>query len=127
MNVSNLAGLGTMSGGAGDRAPQGEDDLRNDLARVLRLLVTAIDAAEDGAIELRRDSPLVTLARSLVFGGERVREMARTSNMALRDLVWRVDTARALLEMRCQEEDQRSELRLLLATDDIHDFLHHRP
>ncbi len=94
--------------------------------RLMRLLITAVDYAGAEGLKLDRDSALVGLARSLVGKAGVSPHSSRTAVMALRDLVWRVDTARGLIGARLDEAGQR-ELDLLLATEDIHDFLRQEP
>ncbi|WP_181705308.1 hypothetical protein [Chthonobacter rhizosphaerae] len=66
------------------------------------------------------------MARTLVGGSGADHHSTRTAMMALRDLVWRVDSARALLEQRLDAAG-RMELAALLTTDDIHVFLKQEP
>jgi hypothetical protein len=94
--------------------------------RLMRLLLTAVDYAGDDGLRLTRDSAVVGLARSLVGGSGAAPHSSRTALMALRDLVWRVDTARGLIA-RHLDPAGRTELELLLATDDIHQFLAQEP
>ena len=49
-------------------------------------------------------------------------DRSRTATMALRDLVWRVDTARGLLVDKVGDR-ARQEVEALLDTADIHAFL----
>ncbi|WP_075214470.1 hypothetical protein [Mongoliimonas terrestris] len=97
-----------------------------DLLRVLRLLLTAVELSGDEGLRLTKDSPLVGLARTLVGGSGAGHHTTRTAIMALRDLVWRVDSARSLLEQRLDAAG-RVELAALLTTDDIHVFLNQEP
>jgi hypothetical protein len=110
---------------AADDTPAGADDLAHVL-RLMRLLLTAVDYAGDEGLRLTRDSAVVGLARSLVGRGGEAPHSSRTAVMALRDLVWRVDTARGLIA-RHLDPAGRTELDLLLATDDIHEFLRQEP
>ncbi|WP_181702133.1 hypothetical protein [Chthonobacter albigriseus] len=97
-----------------------------DVVRVLRLLLTAVEMSGEDGLRLTNDAPLVGLARTLVGGTGAYHHSSRTALMALRDLVWRVDSAKALLEQRMDAEG-RAELAALLATDDIHMFLRQEP
>lgn len=97
-----------------------------DVIRVMRLLLTAVEMSGEEGLWLTNDSPLVGLARTLVGGGGANHHSSRTALMALRDLVWRVDNARVLLEPRLDPAG-RAELASLLATDDIHTFLRQEP
>lgn len=96
------------------------------ITRLMRLLITAIDHAGDDGLLLTREDALVGLARVLVKGEPHTLHTSRTSIMALRDLVWRVDTARALITQMVAQ-NQRAEIAILLATDDIHEFLSQEP
>lgn len=109
------------SAGAGQRPAVEAEDLGHVL-RLMRLLLTAVDYAGSDGLTLERDSALVGLVRTLVGRQGICPHTTRTAVMALRDLVWRVDTARALLSARV-DEDGRRELDMLLDTDDIHLFL----
>lgn len=97
-----------------------------DVIRVMRLLLTAVEMSGDEGLRLTNNSPLVGLARTLLGGTGTDHHSSRTALMALRDLVWRVDSARALLEPRLDAAG-RAELAALLATDDIHIFLRQEP
>lgn len=94
--------------------------------RLMRLLITAVDYAGGEGLRLERDSALVCLARSIVAKTGAASHSSRTAVMALRDLVWRVDTARGLIGARLDDAGRR-EVDLLLATDDIHQFLRQEP
>lgn len=100
----------------------GETEDLSYVLRLLRLLITAVDYAGKDGLRLDRDSALVGLARSLVGKSGVAPHSSRTAVMALRDLVWRVDTARGLIAARLDEAG-RAELDLLLSTEDIHLFL----
>lgn len=109
---------------AADAAPGDEQERAwlVEAARLMRLLLAAAEHAPDGILTLQSDAPILTLARRAVGATADDIESTRTAMMALRDLVWRVDSARGLLEQRLGEAD-RAEVGLLLATDDIHRFL----
>ncbi|BBE70612.1 hypothetical protein [Oharaeibacter diazotrophicus] len=109
------------SAGAG-RCPAAEAEDLGHVLRLMRLLLTAVDYAGTDGLTLERDSALVGLVRTLVGRQGTSPHSTRTAVMALRDLVWRVDTARALLSARVDEAGRR-ELDVLLDTDDIHLFL----
>jgi len=113
------------STGAGHRPAADGDDLGHVL-RLMRLLLTAVDYAGADGLMLERDSALVGLVRTLVGRQGACPHSSRTAVMALRDLVWRVDTARSMLAARVDEAG-RHELDVLLATDDIHLFLRQEP
>lgn len=106
---------------AGRLAPPHDEDLAHVL-RLMRLLLTAVDYAGEEGLRLTRDSAVVALARSLVGAPGSEAHSSRTALMALRDLVWRVDTARVLISAKVSPET-RDEVDTLLGTDDIHDFL----
>ena len=110
---------------AADPSAEAADDLAHVL-RLMRLLLTAVDYAGDEGLRLTRDSAVVGLARTLVGRNSETPHSSRTALMALRDLVWRVDTARGLIS-RHLDPAGRTELDLLLATDDIHEFLRQEP
>ena len=94
--------------------------------RLMRLLITAVDHAGEDGLVLKKDAALVGVARSFVNASDSDVQSTRTAVMALRDLVWRMDTARSLIEPMV-ETDRRGEIAILLATDDIHQFLSQEP
>ena len=118
MTATSLAERDHASRPAG--APDPED--LSHVLRLLRLLITAVDYAGADGLRLDRDSALVGLARALVGRTGTAPHSSRTAVMALRDLVWRVDTARPLLAVHLNDAGRR-ELDMLLTTDDIHQFL----
>ncbi|MBH0236608.1 hypothetical protein [Methylobrevis albus] len=117
----NRKGEAVATAGAGHGDEQ-ERAWLVEAARLLRLLLAAAEHAPDGVLTLAKDSPILSLARRAVGATADDIESTRTAMMALRDLVWRVDSARGLLEQRL-DAAERAELGQLLATDDIHRFL----
>ena len=101
-----------------DRADSATGD---HLRALVRLLVAASGVAKD-ASRLTNDAAVDALARRIVAAAEASDAGPRTAVMALRDLVWRVDTARVLIEPRLSAAGC-AELADLLATDDIHALL----
>lgn len=97
-----------------------------DLLRLLGLLVVAVDCAGPDGLRLTNGSALVALARTVIDGSARDPQATRSALMALRDLVWRVDVARSLIEPWLDEQ-RRGDLAALLDTDDIHAFLRREP
>jgi hypothetical protein len=102
----------------GHRPPPDAVDVRV----LVRLLLAAADGSVDDAPRLTNDAAIDGLARRLVEAVRNADHRTRTAEMALRDLVWRVDTARVMIEPKLQEVGC-GELADLLATDDIHALL----
>lgn len=92
-----------------------------DAMRLARLVLAAFGRTADDPL-LTNDDALVALAAKLVRSTGSDASSARTVAMALRDLVWRVDTARGLIAARLDDAGRR-ELDILLATEDIHAVL----
>jgi hypothetical protein len=92
------------------------------LVRLARLMVSTIDAAGSEGLRLTPNSAVLSLARALVGEATDKSGMVQTAVMALRDLVWRVDTARSLLAQRSSPSDRR-EIEQLFDTSDVHAFL----
>ena len=90
--------------------------------RLVRLLISAVDAAGPAGLRFTSDSAIYCLARALLAEAVDDTGMARTTLMALRDLVWRVDTARAILGNGCNN-GERLEIERMLDTSDVHLFL----
>lgn len=97
------------------------DDAPSDIGGLVRLLVAACSVAGDAA-RLTNDPAVDALARKIVAAADAHDTGTRTAVMALRDLVWRVDTARVLIEPRLVDAGC-PDLADLLATDDIHALL----
>jgi hypothetical protein len=93
-----------------------------DVRVLVRLLLAATGDDQGDARRLTNDAAVDGLARRLVEAVRSADGRTRTAEMALRDLVWRVDTARILIEPKLQEIGCGG-LADLLATDDIHAVL----
>ncbi len=103
--------------------PDPAGDLRLDVRALVRLLRAVQEAeANAGSERLTNEAAVDALARKIVAAAAGPEPGTRTALMALRDLVWRVDTARVLIEPRLEAAGFR-ELADLLATDDIHALL----
>lgn len=96
-----------------------------DIMRLLRLVIDQVDANADG-IRLTRDSALFHAAFGLLDASPEQRGSTRTALMVLRDLVWRVDSVRAVLRPH-DAEPHVAEALGLLDTSDIHLFLKQEP
>jgi hypothetical protein len=92
------------------------------ILRLIRLLLASVHAAGPDGLTIGRDSALVSLAHRLVGDACDPSGLARSTNMVLRDLVWRVDMAKEMLVSRLEPEAAR-QLCELLDTQDIHDFI----
>jgi len=105
--------------------PPEEDGAPDDsgaLLRLMQLVLSSVEAAGEDGCRLTRKSAVVAVAKALVGEATDPTGVSRTAMMALRDLVWRVDTARALLSEKIGER-ARHEFDVLLDTTDVHDFL----
>lgn len=100
----------------------GATDDSGALLRLMQLVLSSVDAAGADGCRLTRESAIVAVARALIGEATDQTSVSRTAMMALRDLVWRVDTARGLLIEKVGER-ARQELELLLDTADVHAFL----
>ncbi len=100
----------------------GAPDDSGALLRLMQLVLAGVDASGSDGCRLTRDSAIVSVARALVGEATDWTAASRTATMALRDLVWRVDTARGLLLDKVGER-ARKEVEALLDTADIHAFL----
>lgn len=92
------------------------------LLRLMQLVLASVEASGAEGCRLTRDSAIVSIARALVGEATDWSAASRTATMALRDLVWRVDTARGLLIDKVGDR-ARQEVEALLDTADIHAFL----
>ncbi len=92
------------------------------LLRLMQLVLAGVDSSGSEGCRLTRDSAIVSVARALVGEATEWTAASRTATMALRDLVWRVDTARGLLLEKVGDR-ARKEVEALLDTADIHAFL----
>ncbi len=92
------------------------------LLRLMQLVLAGVDASGSEGCRLTRDSAIVSVARALVGEATDWTAASRTATMALRDLVWRVDTARSLL-LEAVGDRARKDVEALLDTADIHAFL----
>jgi hypothetical protein len=97
-----------------------------DVRILVRLLLAAAgadgDEPETDATWLTNETAVDALARRLIDAIRNADGRTRTAEMALRDLVWRVDTARVLIEPKLKEAGS-GPLADLLSTDDIHALL----
>lgn len=100
----------------------GTTDDSGALLRLMQLVLAGVDASGSEGCRLTRDSAIVSVARALVGEATDWTAASRTATMALRDLVWRVDTARDLLLDKVGDR-ARKEVEALLDTADIHAFL----
>lgn len=100
----------------------GATDDSGALLRLMQLVLAGVDASGSEGCRLTRDSAIVSVARALVGEATDWTAASRTATMALRDLVWRVDTARGLLLDKVGDR-ARKEVEALLDTADIHAFL----
>lgn len=96
-----------------------------DVVRLLRLLISQVEANSSGVI-LTRDSALFHAACRILDASPGQRETTRTALMVLRDLVWRVDSVRNVLASNAADPAV-SEALSLLDTSDIHLFLRQEP
>ncbi|MBS1165040.1 MAG: hypothetical protein H6R00_1065 [Proteobacteria bacterium] len=101
---------------------QGVTDDSGALLRLMQLVLAGVDASGSEGCRLTRDSAIVSVARALVGEATDWTAASRTATMALRDLVWRVDTARGLLLDKVSDR-ARKDVEALLDTADIHAFL----
>ena len=92
------------------------------LLRLMQLVLASVEASGAEGCRLTRDSAVVSVARALVGEATDWSTASRTATMALRDLVWRVDTARGLLVDKVDDRT-RQKVEALLDTADIHAFL----
>lgn len=92
-----------------------------DVRVLVRLMLAGADETLHGS-RLTNEAAIDALARRLIDAARGTDGRTRTAVMALRDLVWRVDTARVLIAPKLQEIGS-GELADLLATDDIHALL----
>jgi hypothetical protein len=92
-----------------------------DVRVLVRLMLAGADETLHGS-RLTNEAAIDALARRLIEAARGTDGRTRTAVMALRDLVWRVDTARVLIAPKLQEIGS-GELADLLATDDIHALL----
>lgn len=92
------------------------------LLRLMQLVLASVEASGTEGCRLTRDSAIVSVARALVGEATNWSAASRTTTMALRDLVWRVDTARGLIIDKVGDR-ARQEVEALLDTADIHAFL----
>lgn len=107
------------------KLPSGETGASDDsgaLLRLMQLVLSTVDEAGDEGCRLTRESAIVAVARALIGEATDPTSVSRTAMMTLRDLVWRVDTARGLLIEKIGER-ARLELETLLDTADVHAFL----
>ena len=100
----------------------GAPDDSGALLRLMQLVLASVEASGAEGCRLTRDSAIVSVARALVGEATDWTAASRTATMALRDLVWRVDTARGLLVDKVGDR-ARQEVEALLDTADIHAFL----
>ena len=100
----------------------GAPDDSGALLRLMQLVLAGVDASGSEGCRLTRDSAIVSVARALVGEATDWTSASRTATMALRDLVWRVDTARGLLLDKVGDR-ARQDVEALLDTADIHAFL----
>ncbi|MCM5552423.1 hypothetical protein [Pleomorphomonas sp. NRK KF1] len=100
----------------------GAPDDSGALLRLMQLVLAGVDASGSEGCRLTRDSAIVSVARALVGEATEWTAASRTATMALRDLVWRVDTARGLLLDKVGDR-ARKDVEALLDTADIHAFL----
>lgn len=100
----------------------GVSDDSGALLRLMQLVLAGVDSSGNEGCRLTRDSAIVSVARALVGEATDWTAASRTATMALRDLVWRVDTARNLLLDKVGDR-ARKEVESLLDTADIHAFL----
>lgn len=100
----------------------GASDDSGALLRLMQLVLAGVDASGSEGCRLTRDSAIVSVARALVGEATDWTAASRTATMALRDLVWRVDTARGLLLDKVGDR-ARKDVEALLDTADIHAFL----
>jgi hypothetical protein len=109
--------------GAPGRAPSDDDQRDARTPADLRALVRLLQAsAAAGGGRLTNTSAGDDLAPDPSAAAGESGPDSRTALMALRDLVWRVDTARILIEPQLTAAG-RADLAALLSTDDIHALL----
>lgn len=80
-------------------APSTERTPRRDgeAIELLRKIIEAVDNAPGGRAQLASDSLTCSVARRILAEDESELETERTALMALRDLIWRIDTAKFFL------------------------------
>lgn len=93
-----------------------------DITRLLRLLVAQIECAGENGVTLTPDAALYRAAVRILDASPEVRGSTPTATMALRDLVWRVDSVRFVLSAHTTDTEVAEALSLL-DTSDIHLFL----
>lgn len=116
MNQSNTDSEGSNL----DRAP-GDEALT-----LLRQIVEVVDQSPDGRANLSADSLTFSVARRILDSKERHVEIERTALMALRDLVWRIDTAKFFLRdaAKTQKDRELTDMVLeILDTSDIDELV----
>jgi hypothetical protein len=97
-----------------------------DITRLLRLLVTQVENSGPAGVTLRPDAALFQIATKILNASPEERASTRTALMALRDLVWRVDSVRSMLAVNGADPAIAEALNLL-DTSDIHLFLRQEP
>jgi hypothetical protein len=97
-----------------------------DMMRLLRLFVTQVQSAGPKGVTLTANSALFQMACRMLEASPAERESTRTALMALRDLVWRVDSVRSVLASHDAEPPVAEAIKLL-DTLDIHQFLRQEP
>lgn len=96
-----------------------------DIVRLLRLLVGQVEATPSGVV-LTRESVVYRAVCGLLDATPEQRAATRTAIMILRDLLWRADTVRSMLESR-MNDPAIAEAVSLLETADVHQFLRQEP
>jgi len=97
-----------------------------DLMPLLRLFVTQVQSSGQNGVTLTANSALFQTACRILDASPAERKSTRTALMALRDLVWRVDSVRSVLASH-DAEPAVAEAIELLDTSDIHQFLGQEP
>lgn len=99
---------------------------RADCLRVMRFFVAEVMQAGPEGTVISTRSALFQIACRMLNDGPDERGSTRTALMALRDLVWRVDSVRSVLATH-EAEPALTEALKLLDTSDIHLFLKQEP
>lgn len=96
-----------------------------DVMRLLRLLIGQVEAGSSDVV-LTRESAMYQAACRLLDATPEHRAATRTAIMALRDLLWRVDTVRSILESHTNDPTIAEAVRWL-ETSDVHQFMRQEP
>jgi hypothetical protein len=97
-----------------------------DMMRRLRLFVAQVQSARPTSITRTANSAFFQTACRILDASPTERESTRTALMALRDIVWRVDSVRSV-RVSHDAEPPIAEANKLLDTSDIHLFLRQEP